>query len=1138
MLSPKDSKNWLLPPVSFTSLWVLPTSSIIQLLHTNQHLPSIDASKAAKTHPFPYSSRIPTDNHDVLRARSVPPVQTLLILKDGLAGAAGSGSRSFLDPRFSDEPTPLWMVTYWMQVTQALQVREDWKLSYRWLEEARGHQDPTVSQLATQALQTLTHLPWNSKVDGAHGAVGRDLAAVLSDSWLSTTVIKSLMQIVAHRLAADPTLRETIEVHDLTVYETLRKCTVEWDQYETARCFTALRALASRLEHPSHRLKLVFLPWNINDNHWVVYCLDVEAREVRYGDSLKREPLTADMLAIQKWLRLANLGLWEWGDDLASGSQMDSHSCGIAMANIIQHACFGDALWSPSTASLCRLRAYLQLVKNYMVHTLATVAPTIIVAAVADTIHIDPQQYSTGLSSQTSSPSMPGWKVVTKGEHAENMRREHDRDREADAEAARQEAVTAERVMLEKREGARLRKAAERKRKRAAERRAGLRDAQGKRIPPKTVKTLQTHDTSKANTLVSFASHPRQLLATEVSTNQKPQGRKRKHVEDAPKGIPKSNWLHPLLFSQIVSAALRTGHPLNAACITRTLKQRNFTDFGQLRQQVIGRYIDPDTRGWKASVLLRVQRFTEKAPSNRTGILAQRPDVVDAVISELKSFRAGGLSVLLPTARAVMLAHIQTSAPELLVEGPTGRTFHCSDSFMRKFLGKEMGWSLRKATRAAQKTPTNIQLQSPARLTYEKIGAKQVALLGAEEKRAFTVLVGVAASGAVLPFQSIWHGKSNRSCPSKDAAQRAEADELGFRFEPSKTSTYWSTFALMKSYVGDILVPYLEGQKMKLGLPPAQRSLLQLDVWVVHRGTEFRTWLTETHPAIIRDFVPAGCTGIFQPCDTGIQRPLKQAIRQAQQEDLIVEARKAIEENRRRTKNGQDPVPFKFDIRLGVLRDRSVRWLLEVYKAIDNPALVKKAFEICRVGDDAALNLSQESLQSTHAQALVADLQAQDPAKWVQSSLNTITDSIVDDLPQPTEPASPFDNDPEYIDDVTVPVDRVVACGMASSTSHAAEFRVDQWGDIEACSPLEDPEYERPGGPSLWEEHQVESVVDQLQVQKARDGSTAVQGGVGHTRRGGSFDDADSASISALTSPDLEVHATSRPRTKKVKLYY
>lgn len=324
-----------------------------------------------------------------------------------------------------------------------------------------------------------------------------------------------------------------------------------------------------------------------------------------------------------------------------------------------------------------------------------------------------------------------------------------------------------------------------------------------------------------------------------------------------------------------------------------------------------------------------------------------------------------------------MLAHIQTSAPELLVEGPTGRTFRCSDSFMRKFMSKELGWSLRKATRAAhwQKTPvdataqcqasfarqaraiseyaipaelrvnidqTNIQLQSPARMTYEKIGAKQVALLGAEEKRAFTVLVGVSASGAVLPFQSIWHGKSNRSCPSSHAAQRGEADELGFRFEPSKTSTYWSTLALMKSYVDDILVPYLAAQKTKLGLPPAQRSLLQLDVWVVHRSAEFRAWLTKAHPAIVREFVPAGCTGIFQPCDTGIQRPLKQAIRQAQQEDLIMEARKAIEENRRRTKNGQDPVPFKFDIRLGVLRDRSVRWLLEAYKAIDNPALVKK----------------------------------------------------------------------------------------------------------------------------------------------------------------------------------------------------
>ncbi|KAI0753046.1 hypothetical protein C8Q80DRAFT_1050465, partial [Daedaleopsis nitida] len=139
-----------------------------------------------------------------------------------------------------------------------------------------------------------------------------------------------------------------------------------------------------------------------------------------------------------------------------------------------------------------------------------------------------------------------------------------------------------------------------------------------------------------------------------------------------------------------------------------------------------------------------------------------------------------------------MLGAIETFAPELLEPtGPSRQVFHCSNSFLRSFMTEELGWSLRKATRAAQKIPddaveqcrdsfarqaraideyqipaalrvnidqTNIHLQSPSHVTYEKIGSKQVPLLGMEEKRAFTVVVGVSASGELLPFQAIRQG--------------------------------------------------------------------------------------------------------------------------------------------------------------------------------------------------------------------------------------------------------------------------------------------------------------------------------------------------------------------------------------------
>ncbi|KAI0363459.1 hypothetical protein BV20DRAFT_930347, partial [Pilatotrama ljubarskyi] len=156
-----------------------------------------------------------------------------------------------------------------------------------------------------------------------------------------------------------------------------------------------------------------------------------------------------------------------------------------------------------------------------------------------------------------------------------------------------------------------------------------------------------------------------------------------------------------------------------------------------------------------------------------------------------------------------------------------------------------------------------------------------------------------------------------------------------------------------------------------------------------------------------------------------IQRPLKHAIRQAQQEDLVAEARKAIEENRRRTAAGLEPVPFRFDTKLGTLRDRSIRWLVVAHNAVNRPALVKQAFELCCVGDDKSMNLSQESLRSARALDLIEELQSQNPAVWVKTSVNTTADSILNDLPS-AQDQSPFHDDPENIDDVAVPFEDVV----------------------------------------------------------------------------------------------------------------
>ncbi|KAH7905739.1 hypothetical protein BJ138DRAFT_964080, partial [Hygrophoropsis aurantiaca] len=245
--------------------------------------------------------------------------------------------------------------------------------------------------------------------------------------------------------------------------------------------------------------------------------------------------------------------------------------------------------------------------------------------------------------------------------------------------------------------------------------------------------------------------------------------------------------------------------------------------------------------------------------------------------------------------RAIIMAQLEYGTPQVFTTiSKDGSIFHCSDSWVRKFLYDKLRWTIRMGTRAAQKLPpnvdevcreqflrlaltirdgiihsaafyvnidqTNVVYQPTNSRTYEQVGSKQVAIIGQEEKRAFTLVVGISAAGDLLPFQAIYCGKTKRSLPSANAAGYDEAMQLGFKFEYSNTDTYWSTFELMCKYVTDTLVPFWLEKKQLVGAPLDQECVLQLDVWIVHRSVAFRTWLDANYPWIKYRFVPAGTT--------------------------------------------------------------------------------------------------------------------------------------------------------------------------------------------------------------------------------------------------------------------------------------
>ena len=248
-------------------------------------------------------------------------------------------------------------------------------------------------------------------------------------------------------------------------------------------------------------------------------------------------------------------------------------------------------------------------------------------------------------------------------------------------------------------------------------------------------------------------------------------------------------------------------------------------------------------------------------------------------------------------ARAIIVGVPQSLLPSVLAEN--GGRFKVSASWVSAFCAEDLGWSFRKGTTAAQKLPNNFNEQGymtilrlayyvrvfnvpPSNVfnadqtgvtlvpsgndrTYDVKGGKDISVIGSEEKRAFTVCLGSAADGTILPFQSIWKGKTTSSLPKT----RDQFQHLRFRYGLNEKN-HWSNLKTTQDYFEHILASRVDDD---------QYWVAYIDCWKIHKSKAFLDWARAKYPKLLILFVPAGCTGKFQPADLILQRVFKHIIR-------------------------------------------------------------------------------------------------------------------------------------------------------------------------------------------------------------------------------------------------------------------
>ncbi|KAJ7196687.1 hypothetical protein GGX14DRAFT_672342 [Mycena pura] len=919
-------------------------------------------------------------------AFSTPPlpiINALIKTLENSDDAMAYQSIAFAHLPTHKETYPLYFLTYWVELPALRQKQEAWKTA---VDSLRKRAARDGSGQAEKLAGRMLRLRWDSTLRGFDECGPLDgLLKLCGKAWLETSQVNQMLEIIEKE--THPSIHGIRILPSDHAQRILSLYDDEEDDYDTNPCYADLHEQGIDLTVGD--IQEAATVANINRNHWVALVVDFPEKRVMYGDSLQGDVHPKLQAAYNSWISRYDATEFQWAS-LPITPQPDGCNCAIFAVNAVAHRIDGRKYPLLGTDTSGGPGERLRMLEKILdVHE--------------STVH--------------HSVHEPEWNADTHiPNRASNTRLRDDDDATGVAEKSRP----------------------------------------ARHIEERYKKKNRTHNSGRKKT-----RETRDRVYT--------------------------NWMSPFLWSQILVAG-RVTKDIQGLSATKTVAHLKKTDpstFAGLYPSTVQGWfsrLEDGTRVWSEAVLERAQNQAHTPGHDRggrKGALSAYPELVEAITERLTRLREAAAPLNLVAVRAILVAMINKEAPEIFDRRyADGSYFKVSDSFCRTFLRKALGWSERKATKAAQKLPRNWEDQcerailrraqmikaedipaelivnsdqtgvvySPGgKLTWTPRGSRQVAVIGAEERRAFTALLAISGSGEVLPIQAIFTGLTSESCPKSNAENYKDCIDAKFRFRPSGTKTYWSNHETMHDFVDNILAPFFDEQKKRLGLEPDQKSLWILDVWSVQRSKQFRNWMRTHHPNILFDFIPGGCTGVGQPLGVGINRPFKQAIKNCYHAFVVDNLMRQLD----------DGTELHFDTHIGPLRQACVHWLWDAYTIINNPALVKKAFAMCKVRE---WDLSYECLTSPRIRSRLRKEQSEKTAFWDELQSNTLPADDENDVAEDQMPRVDMDEE-DGPDDSDISPGAVIADVTGIKKRRRVAKKPDGVGLCSAAA-AEDPEAE------------------------------------------------------------------------------
>ena len=149
-----------------------------------------------------FSMCLPTEDIPSLLTRNVPNINFVKDAEDHVRQAILDGANSFIDPNYKGAAFPLWVITYWVKMGQAIRGQNIWRSADRWLTK---HTDQSARRGAINECQELlTTLGWQVAIKAPGGGdTTTKFACLLCDVMVNGTVVDMMMQNIADRVMLD-----------------------------------------------------------------------------------------------------------------------------------------------------------------------------------------------------------------------------------------------------------------------------------------------------------------------------------------------------------------------------------------------------------------------------------------------------------------------------------------------------------------------------------------------------------------------------------------------------------------------------------------------------------------------------------------------------------------------------------------------------------------------------------------------------------------------------------------------------------------------------------------------------------------------------------------------------------------------